>query len=136
MATQKFWRQGEPFVWGTGLALSLILSLVVTLLFVVISNGIMVFWPKEVTLASLTKGGFQLGEIIQEETNPATDKQRFQLKIGNRDLYGLDFKWIDTDEISSLSLPPTVFVIERLENGNFYGFLNSDFRIAYNRHSR
>jgi phosphate transport system permease protein len=123
MVASKFWRQGEPWVWGTGLALSLILSLVILLLYVVISNGILVFWPKEVTLATLTKGGYQLGEIIQEEENPVTEKKRFQFKIGNRDLYGLDFKWIDAGEVSSFSLPPTTYVLERLENGNFYGTL-------------
>ena len=43
MANIKFWRQGEPYVWGTGLALSLVLSLTFMLLYVVISNGVLVF---------------------------------------------------------------------------------------------
>jgi phosphate transport system permease protein len=120
---QKFWRQGEPFVWGTGLALSLVLSLTFMLLYVVVANGIMVFWPKEVSLLSLTNGSQLLGEQIQKETNPVTDKERFQFKIGNRDLYGLDFKWVDALEIASVSHPKEVFVLERQEHGNFYGTL-------------
>ncbi len=120
---QKFWRQGEPFVWGTGLALSLILSLVIMLLFVVIGNGIMVFWPKKVGLATLKDGSMVAGEIIKKEKGSATRKERYQFKIGNRDLYGLDFKWIDADLIHSLTYPPEMFVLERLEHGNFYGYL-------------
>jgi phosphate transport system permease protein len=123
MVTKKFWRQGEPFVWGTGLALSLVLSLTFMLLYVVIANGIMVFWPKKVTLATLHDGGHLLGEIVQDEKNPGTGKGRQQFKIGNRDLYGLDFKWIDDQAVKDFSLPPAVYVLERQEHGNFYGYL-------------
>ncbi len=123
MVTKKFWRQGEPYVWATSLALSLIIFLVSLLFYVVIANGIMVFWPKKVTLATLTDGGYLLGEIIQEEKNPATGGKRVQFKIGNRDLYGLDFKWVDFASVSSFSLPADIYVLERLEHGNFYGSL-------------
>jgi len=123
MANIKFWRQGEPYVWGTGLALSLVLTLTFTLLYVVISNGILVFWPKQVTLATLHDGRHMLGELVQEENNPSTGKGRQQFKIGNRDLYGLDFKWVDTHAVKEFSLPPAAYVLERQEHGNFYGFL-------------
>jgi phosphate transport system permease protein len=123
MVTKKFWRQGEPFVWATSLALSLILFMTFLLFYVVLANGIMVFWPKKVTLATLTDGGYLLGEIIKEEKNPATGKKRLQFKIGNRDLYGLDFKWVDAASVSNFSLPATVYVLERQEHGNFYGSL-------------
>jgi len=38
-------------------------------------------------------------------------------------LYGLDFKWIDAEEITNFSTPPDIYVLERQENGNFYGSL-------------
>lgn len=123
MAAKKFWRQGEPFVWSTGLALSLVLSLTFTLLYVVIANGIMVFWPKDVALLTLTDGQRLLGERIQKETNPGTGKERLQFKIGNRDLYGLDFKWVDTADVKSTDYPGEVYTVERQEHGNFYGTL-------------
>ena len=122
--TKKFWRQGEPFVWATGLALSLILSLTLLLIYVVMANGLAVFWPKKVALATLRDGRHLLGEIVQEETIPATDNKRLQFKIGNRDLYGLDFKWVDASEIASLTFPENVHVLERQEYGNFYGYLS------------
>ena len=122
--TKKFWRQGEPFVWATGLALSLILFLTLLLFYVVLANGLTVFWPKQVALATLVDGRHLLGEIVQEEVIPHTEKKRLQFKIGNRDLYGLDFKWVDAAEITSLTYPKEVQVLERQEYGNFYGFLS------------
>lgn len=122
--TKKFWRQGEPFVWATGLALSLILFLTLLLFYVVLVNGLTVFWPKKVALATLSDGRYLLGEIVQEEIIPHTEKKRLQFKIGNRDLYGLDFKWVDSSEIASLSYPENIHVLERLEFGNFYGYLS------------
>ncbi len=122
--TKKFWRQGEPFVWATGLALSLILFLTLLLLYVVLANGLAVFWPKKVALATLTDGRHLLGEIVQEEAIPGTAGKRLQFKIGNRDLYGLDFKWVDSDSIVSISFPENIQVLERQEYGNFYGYLS------------
>jgi phosphate transport system permease protein len=46
---------------------------------------------------------------------------RVRLTIGNRDLYGADFVWIDESEIASRSHPREAAVVERLEWGNFYG---------------
>ena len=122
--TKKFWRQGEPFVWATGLAISLILFLTLLLSYVVLANGLAVFWPKKVALATLSDGQSLLGEIVQEESIPGTDNKRLQFKIGNRDLYGLDFKWVNASEITSLTYPKDIHVLERQEYGNFYGYLN------------
>lgn len=123
MASTKFWRQGEPFVWGTGLALALILFMTLTLLGVVIANGVTVFWPSRVVQATLVDGTHILGELVKTEKIPVTGKKRMQFKVGNRDLYGLDFKWVDADQISTMTYPADVHVLERLEFGNYYGLL-------------
>jgi phosphate transport system permease protein len=47
------------------------------------------------------------------------------VKIGNRDLYGLDFKWIDEDKIASQAFPPNAVLLERREWGNFYGWIKT-----------
>jgi phosphate transport system permease protein len=121
---KKFWRQGEPFVWATGLALSLILFLTLLLIYVVMANGLTVFWPKPVALVTLNDGQRLIGEIVQEETIPGSEKKRLQFKIGNRDLYGLDFKWVESSNIVNLTFPKEIHVLERQEYGNFYGNLN------------
>ncbi|MDH5523695.1 MAG: phosphate ABC transporter permease PstA [Desulfobulbaceae bacterium] len=122
--TKKFWRQGEPYVWATGLSLSLILMLTFLLVYVVMANGIGVFWPNRIALATLKDNSFVLGEIIQENIKPATGQKRLQFKIGNRDLYDLDFKWFNAEDIAAITYPPRAYLLERQEYGNFYGFLN------------
>ena len=46
---------------------------------------------------------------------------RLQLKLGNRDLTGADFRWIDEDAIASRALPLDVIYVERREYGPFIG---------------
>ena len=48
---------------------------------------------------------------------------RVKLKIGNRDLYGLDFKWIDEADIASRGYPRDAVILERHEWGNYHGYL-------------
>jgi phosphate transport system permease protein len=47
------------------------------------------------------------------------------MKIGNRDLYGLDYRWIDTDQIVERAAPADLAMVERREWGNFYGRLRT-----------
>lgn len=119
---KKFWRRGEPFVWATGMTLSIVICMAALLLYVVIGNGIGVFWPQRLVELSLSDGGMQLGELIQEEMD-ADNAPRLQLKIGNRELNGLDFAWIKGADIRLRSYPEGVYAIERQEYGNFYGYL-------------
>lgn len=123
--TSGFWKKGEPFVWATGLALSLVLLLTLLLLYVVIINGATVFWPSRVALVELNNGGRLIGEIKQVNQEKQTGKLRYQLKIGNRDIYGLDFRWVDAKDIKAITYPEDIIVLERQEYGNFYGYLQS-----------
>ena len=45
--------------------------------------------------------------------------------MGNRDYFGLDFKWINGPWISEPSYPENVVAIERREWGHFYGYLKN-----------
>ncbi|MEN8257127.1 MAG: phosphate ABC transporter permease PstA [Thermodesulfobacteriota bacterium] len=119
----KFWQNGEPFVWGTGAALTLILLLTFYLLFIIFKNGIAVYWPCPLVLFDMEDGSSYLGEVVKD--NEYDNKLRHQVKIANRDLYSLDFKWIDASAISQKSTPKDATVLERDEYGNFHGFLSS-----------
>jgi phosphate transport system permease protein len=48
-------------------------------------------------------------------------RHRLQLKLGNRDLLGYDFKWIDEADITASEQPTGVFVVERREYGPLLG---------------
>ncbi len=120
-----FRKQGEPKVWATAAALSATLLMIATLLVVVLVNGLGYFWPSDLTLAIMKDGSKLLGEITAREKATASHGERLQFKVGNRDLYGQDYRWVDRKDIATLSGPDDSVALERREHGNFYGFLKS-----------
>lgn len=124
----KYLREGEPFVWCSGAALALILLLTLFLLVVIFRNGMGVFWVNPLAKLQLRDGSQLLGEQIQTSEN-SNGESRIQLKIANRDLYSLDFKWVYDKDIAGISYPKEAFLVERTEYGNFIGFL-SDVHLA------
>lgn len=123
--SRKFWRQGEPFVWLTAAALGAIMGLTALLLAVVLYNAIPVFWPARVAMVELKDGSRFFGRRVRAQTDPNTDIRSVQFKTANRDLHPQrqDFRWINEDDIGQLSWPKEVYVLERKENGDFYGRL-------------
>jgi phosphate transport system permease protein len=133
MAVVAFPRRADPLgqsltaLCGGALALSLLL--IVALLALIANEGLRYFWPRELVELELGDGRVLLGEIHQREAIPpppgagagAAAASRIQLKVGNRDLTGIDFLWIDEADIRRRARPAEAAVIERLEWGNFYG---------------
>ena len=129
---RKLFKTGEIYLWFTGAILGLIILMVAGLLFIVSLNGAGVFWPSDLTEVKYSDGRIFLGEIKAEEEIPKSSlpesyqnepQVRFQLKIGNRDVYGVDFKWVSSYELNELNYPEDAICIERREFGNLYGRL-------------
>jgi phosphate transport system permease protein len=119
----KYWRSGEPMVWVSGAALAITLLCAIVLLVVIITNGLGVFWPSPLQQLELKNGQKLIGQLIQTiDTHDASGLRR-QYKIANRDLYGLDFRWIDETEISAEDYPQDIIVLERMEYGDFFGVI-------------
>jgi phosphate transport system permease protein len=120
-------RRGEPLIWFTGSALGICLLMITGLLAVILVNGLGFFWPASLVELKLKDGSVLLGEIYAREPIPNPghadhlSKHRIQLKIGNRDLYGFDFKWVDERDIVSRSLPADAWYLERREYGPLIG---------------
>ena len=108
-----------------GGALALNLVLILGLLSVISWQGARFFWQKDLPEFTLTDGSKILGEIHAQQTIPAATAgaggERFQIRLGNRDLTGGDFQWIDASAIAKRELPADAVLLERLEWGNFYG---------------
>ncbi|MFQ5744567.1 MAG: phosphate ABC transporter permease PstA [Acidobacteriota bacterium] len=116
-------RYGPYLTWLSGGALALNLLLVLGLLGVLAANGLDYFWQKDLILLTLDDGRQLLGEIYQHDTNPTDGTRRLQLKVGNRDMTGVDFVWIDEASIAEQAHPEAAIALERREWGNFYGFM-------------
>jgi phosphate transport system permease protein len=105
------------------LAFSILLTL--GLLVLLATQGMGFFWQKDLVLLSLRDGSKLIGELQGEEEIPdatgAGPHTRVQLKVGNRELTGADFRWVDEADIASRAYPAGAAVIERREWGNFYG---------------
>ncbi len=123
---KRFWKQGEPLVWATGGALSFVLLSTLLLVGVVLYHGLGVFWPSRVAEIALTDGSRLFGQKKQTETHPDTGSISVQFKTANRELdpQRLDFRWILDDAIQELTYPEDVVVLERAENGSFFGVLD------------
>ncbi len=102
------------------------------------------FWPKDLVQLTLKDDTRVLGEIVDTQRIPETvsadfpnGQSRIQLKVGNRDVYGLDFRWVDEADIAQRAWPQDVIAFERREWGNFYGWVtevwDGDTRLAQGR---
>jgi len=104
-------------------ALAISIVLIVGLLALIASRGLAVFWPDDLVEFTLADGSRVLGEVHQEEIEPGAEHGELRVKIGNRDLTGLDFRWVDESEVVSRRRPRDAWVLERLEWGNFHGWM-------------
>ena len=120
-------RRGDTWVWLTASALGVCLLMIAWLVGVVLVNGLGFFWPQPLAKVTLKDGSVFLGQVVDREPipDPGTarhgTRQRLQLKLGNRDLLGFDFKWIDEDQITSREQPADVVYLERREYGPLLG---------------
>lgn len=123
-------RRGDPFIWLTGSALAFCLLMIGGLVVVILYNAMGVFWPRDLVEFELHDGSRVMGRLVgRQEIHSVPgrtgNEHRVQLKIGNRDVYGLDFRWIEEAEIRSRRTPEDAVVFERREWGDFYGFVSA-----------
>jgi len=123
----SFWKSGNAFIWLTGMTAGIGLLMIGGLIVLILANGLGIFWPRKVEELTLKDGHKVLGEIWNRERIPGAPPNaaatRIRVKVANRDFYGLDFRWINEADIVSRRQPDSVFVLERLAWGNFFGYL-------------
>lgn len=141
VSVKDWFESGSPWVWlnAGGVAVSLVL--VVGLILMIAARGLGHFWPTAVFEASfINQAGQQetlIGEVRESESvkvgrlreagyvldGAEGEVIRYQVKTGNRDVVGLDFRFALEDEIKNRQYPEDIVVMERTEWGNFYGYL-------------
>lgn len=132
---------GEPFVWLTAMGLSLGLLMVVGLLGIIVTNGLPVFWPSKIVELRLkpgvtnpvpNSGDTLTGQIIQtrEKRIPILgpngdrieDQTEVQIFVGNKDVNGSGFAFVNNADIASISEPRDIYRLERMEYGIAFGY--------------
>jgi phosphate transport system permease protein len=140
----KLWfRKGEPWVWLNAGAVAISVVMVIGLLGLVASRGLSHFWPHTIVEGVYVEPDGSrytlIGEIADEEwvaasrvresgvEIPADVKvvKRMLMKTGNRDITGLDFRWLMASNLEGITEPQEAMLVERREWGNFYGYLKA-----------
>ena len=139
----KDWvKSGSPFIMLNAGAVAISIIMVIGLIGFIAAKGLVHFWPAEIVEAEYTLPGNApaniLGQITDSEMvsaiqlkaiglkteNNAIEAKRLLLKVGNRDVYGGDFRWVLDHHLTAKNYPDTAMAIERREWGNFYGYLD------------
>lgn len=107
--------------WLCGGALAFNLLLVIGIMALLAWHGLGYFWQKDLVQLTMKDGSHVLGEVWEVEQVAEID--RLRMKTANRDVGGLDFAWIEAADVASRSLPADAVLLERLEWGNFHGFM-------------
>jgi len=134
-------KTGQPWVWLTGGAVALNVIMVAGLLLLIAVRGLGHFWPADILAAEYIEQDGSISQLVGEVAGTKKDPanqlreagiqvpegvefvRRDLLKVGNRDLSGSDFRWVLETGLQNVSYPEQLFVSERREWGNFYGYL-------------
>jgi phosphate transport system permease protein len=140
---RNWYKSGEPWIWTTAGAVALSLIMVYSVVWLTAARGLTHFWPKPIAEVTLQeKNGVTsrlIGEIrekeevslvrLREQGYEIDSKNlfadRYLIKLGNKDISGIDFKWFPAPMLGEFTYPEDVLTIERREWGNFYGHLKA-----------
>jgi phosphate transport system permease protein len=140
---RDWFKGGEPWIWTTAGAVALSLVSVYAVVWMTAAQGLGHWWPKPLVETTVTESDGSVKRLIGELRDKeeisllrlresgydikSDDKytSRHLFKQGNRDVYGVDFKWIPAPLLGEFKYPKDVISIERHEWGSFFGHLKS-----------
>lgn len=127
-----FWRGGELFVWMTASGVAISLLMVGGMLALIMVNGLGQFWPATLQQATLKTQEIVIGQVMGQEVIPnsvtpdaPTGQLRFRYRVGNRDVFGSEYRWVNGADIVSTSIPRDLTFVERREWGPAYGRISA-----------
>ncbi|WP_018867284.1 MULTISPECIES: phosphate ABC transporter permease PstA [unclassified Thioalkalivibrio] len=143
----KWFKTGTPWIWLNAGAVAVSLTMVFGLIMMIAVNGLSFFWPSDIIefeyqTTEQSEPVRVMGELSRSETMTAQAMRetgfdvpegqeivvRHLIKRGNRDLDSRDFRWYVEDFMSEWERPRDAVALERLQWGNFYGYIR-EFRV-------
>ncbi|WP_018881173.1 phosphate ABC transporter permease PstA [Thioalkalivibrio sp. ALE30] len=143
----KWFKTGTPWIWLNAGAVAVSLTMVFGLILMIAVNGLSFFWPSDIIefeyqTTEQSEPVRVMGELSRSETMTAQAMRetgfdvpegqeivvRHLIKRGNRDLDSRDFRWYIEDFMSEWERPRDAVALERLQWGNFYGYIR-EFRV-------
>jgi len=140
---RDWFKSGSPWIWLTAGAVAAAVLAVAGVLSLTALRGLGHFWPKPVVETTFqerdgSKIGL-IGEILEREevavrrlreagfviSGNAAFAERVLMKMGNKDVTGIDFRWFPVPLLGEVNYPKDLITVERREWGNFYGHLVS-----------
>ncbi len=131
----KEWlNKGEHWIWLSASTVSISVVLVLGLLAMISYKGLAHFWPHPVYEFNIGSANAEktliVGELSESKNKIEVDEAglktlvpQYLIKVGNRDVFGIDFKWVNSQNIQGEMevLSKDVVVIERFEYGHVFG---------------
>jgi phosphate transport system permease protein len=142
VSVKEWVKSGSPFIWLNAGAVAISIIMVLGLIGFIAAKGLVHFWPGKIMEATYilpsNEPAIIMGQISDSEMVPqsqlkaiglntedgAAEAKRILMKVGNRDVYGGDFRWVLEHHLTEMNYPENAMAIERREWGNFYGFLD------------
>lgn len=142
-AFRGWWKSGSPWVWLNAGAVTISMVMVLGLLLLIAVRGLLHFaaptvyemtveqddGSKAVMLGSIesvedvtTARLRESGMIVDSELELVP---RYLVKVGNRDSYGSDFRFVIEPRVIDRQVPEDVMIVERTEWGNQVGYLEA-----------
>ena len=142
-SVRAYVKSGSPWVWMTAAAIAASAVIVVCLMVLLMVRGLPHFWPADVVVAKYEQPNEASVPVMAEirETEevlssrlksaglPVSEDKFFYdrslIKVGNRDILGSDFRYVIDEWLVDRRYPENAAVFERLEWGNFHGYLRA-----------
>ncbi len=137
---KSWFNKGEHWIWFSASAVSISVVLVFGLLAMIAYKGLLHFWPHNVYDYQVSHSNGQIEQVVgelhdtklklvvdEEDSTIVHEVPEYLIKTGNRDIYGIDFKWINSRDLNegATTVADNITVIERYQWGNVYGYLES-----------
>lgn len=141
--------QGEPLVWLTGGMFAIACAMIVSLLGLILYQGLSTLWPRSYVVFALDDGGLASGEWIASQPYRLTKEsiatfpektqgkirellqdrssvpsEQIYLRTGNYDVGNRHFAYVPAVSVDNKEpqRPEGIWLVERLEWGVLYGF--------------